>query len=77
MMPRLPSFPINQEQADGPAAMLPNGNILVQTSNAFSVDKNGVHDPVGNESQAAIQAQPSGRFPGVYLALAAGLLFVS
>ena len=38
--------------------------ILVQTSNAFSVDKNGVHDPVGNESQAAIQAQPSGRFRG-------------
>jgi hypothetical protein len=36
-----PAFPSNQEQADGPSALLPNGNILVMTSNAFSVDKNG------------------------------------
>jgi hypothetical protein len=36
-----PVFPNGQEQADGPAAILPNGNILVQTSNAFTVDNNG------------------------------------
>jgi hypothetical protein len=30
------SFPNPQETADGPAALLPNGNILVQTSNFFT-----------------------------------------
>jgi hypothetical protein len=30
-----PSFPSPQEVADGPAALLPNGNILVQSSNGF------------------------------------------
>ena len=29
-------FPNNDETADGPAALLPNGNILVQTSNFFN-----------------------------------------
>jgi hypothetical protein len=31
-----PRFPDQEETADGPAALLPNGNILVQTSNFFT-----------------------------------------
>jgi hypothetical protein len=30
------SFPGSQETADGPASMLPNGNVLIQTSNFFN-----------------------------------------
>jgi hypothetical protein len=37
-----PNFPLKQEQPDGPAALLPNGNILVQTSYAFSGTVSGM-----------------------------------
>jgi hypothetical protein len=35
-----PDFPSPQEVADGPAALLPNGNILVQSGNAFNPPSN-------------------------------------